>query len=82
MRPSYSPTITRCIVPVWWITPGREMCVATYATPPMIERFGEFTAQDLVLDDAVLQREHRGVGADDRLDWRGRASRCPKAYTK
>ena len=27
--PSYSPTTMRCIVPVWWIVPGFEMCVAT-----------------------------------------------------
>ena len=27
--PSYSPTTMRCMVPVWWITPGRAICVAT-----------------------------------------------------
>jgi hypothetical protein len=42
--------------------------------------FGEFTAQDLVLDDAVLQREHRGVGADDRLDAPCRALGIPELH--
>ena len=29
LRPSYSPSTMRCMVPVWRMTPGRETCVAT-----------------------------------------------------
>src|SRR3546814_2001102 len=37
LDPSYSPRMILCNEPVWPITPGRTIAVATYPTPPRSE---------------------------------------------
>ena len=77
--PSSSPKIMRMKVPIWRITPGAVIEALICATPPITALSAEDGDQPLGRVDAVLQRDHRRVRADQRLDALRRRFRRPTA---